>query len=461
MITAPKYFIIYWKDLDKWTIPQHLLFSTNLPRGWSLVRVGDVVQQITEREKVVPEKEYKMVGVRWYGEGTFLRETLKGTSLSAGYVTPLVPNAFIYNRLFAWKGSFAVVPDEFTGCFVSNEFPQFIVDQERILSHYLYLFFMCESTIKAVNKISIGSAAVRRNRFKEEDFLNIEIPLPPVFSQQLIIKKWQNTKEENKSAIERVVSLEHKISEKAISDVGIIVRDLKKRGKLFIVPWGDTDRWGVEFNRWHWKLADLLISEKYPMVSLDVVAFLNPTNIQKLNDDDDEVSFVPMEAVSEKSGEIISPQIKSYGEVKNGFTVFKNGDVIWAKITPCMQNGKCAVAKDLVNGVGFGSTEFHVIRTKDNNKLLPEYIWLLLRLDHLRQAAQRYFIGSAGQQRVPPEFLSGLHIPLPPISQQYEIVRQVKKGFLEISKEREIIEQKSQEIKEEIEALILGTKEIT
>lgn len=82
MISPPKYYIVYWKDLDKWTIPKQLFFSTHLPEGWSLVRVGDVVQQITEREKVDPKKEYKMVGVRLYGAGTFHRETVKGRSLS-------------------------------------------------------------------------------------------------------------------------------------------------------------------------------------------------------------------------------------------------------------------------------------------------------------------------------------------------------------------------------------------
>lgn len=318
---------------------------------------------------------------------------------------------------------------------------------------------MCDSTINAVNKASIGSAAVSRNRFKEEDFLDFEIPLPPVSVQQSIIKKWQDAKEEIKALIERITYLEQKISEKALKDAGIVFYDPQKRAKSFLIFWGDIDRWGVEFNRWQWKLSDLLVSHKYPMISLSEVALFNPTNTLQLNCDD-EVFFVPMEAVSEKSGEIISPQIRRYSEVKNGYTYFKDGDVIWAKITPCMQNGKCAVAKDLVNGIGFGSTEFHVIRTRDSNKLLPEYIWLLLRLDHLRQAAQRYFIGSAGQQRVPFEFFSELCIPLAPVDKQYEIIRQVKEGFSKISHVREIIDKKSQEIKAEIDALILGTKAV-
>jgi type I restriction enzyme S subunit len=195
------------------------------------------------------------------------------------------------------------------------------------------------------------------------------------------------------------------------------------------------------------------------MVVLSDEAFINPTNNVLLRDDD-LVSFIPMEAVSDKAGEITAPKLRKFREVKNGYTRFSNDDVIWAKITPCMQNGKCAVAGNLENGIGFGSTEFHVVRSKDKYRLLPDYIWSLLRLDHLRQAAQRYFIGSAGQQRVPSDFLENLQIPLPPLEIQSEIANRIKKINLEIAREREAAERKSFEIKAEIEALILGTKSI-
>ena len=132
--------------------------------------------------------------------------------------------------------------------------------------------------------------------------------------------------------------------------------------------------------------------------------------------------------------------------------------MIWAKITPCMQNGKCAVARDLENGLGFGSTEFHVIRSKDKEIVLPEYLWVLLRITHLRKAAQRYFIGSAGQQRVPADFLEELFIPLPPLDVQREIVRQVQAQRAEIARLRADAERRAREIKADVEAWILGTR---
>ena len=94
-------------------------------------------------------------------------------------------------------------------------------------------------------------------------------------------------------------------------------------------------------------------------VSLEDVANINPKCVSV--DDDTEVSFIPMAGVSE-SGKLLSKQIKKYVEVKKGFTPFQDDDVLVAKITPCFENGKGALLSGLRNGIGFGSTEFHVIR---------------------------------------------------------------------------------------------------
>ena len=135
--TAPRAFAVWWKDLERWVIPSSLLLRRTLPVGWKQVRIGSLVSQVTTRVKAEPESEYKMAGVKWYGEGVFHRETVRGDGMSANYVTPLVVGALIYNRLFAWKTSFAVVSPELAGCYVSNEFPQFIPDACQILPEYL------------------------------------------------------------------------------------------------------------------------------------------------------------------------------------------------------------------------------------------------------------------------------------------------------------------------------------
>lgn len=461
-MTKQRAFFVPWKALERWIPPSRLASHSHLPEGWVMVRLGDqnLLRQVKERVKVEPDQEYKMVGVRWYGEGTFHRETVLGKNLSATYVTPVIPGAFMYNRLFAWKGSFAVVPPEHGDCFVSSEFPQFLVDETRLSARYLYLFFMRAPVTEAVNAASIGSAAVSRNRFKEDEFLGFRLTLPPLPVQQAIVARWEAAQAEIQEARQQAKTLEDSAEELAITQAGIYLHELKQRPKVLTLQWRDFERWGVQFNRWDWKLTDLLTSNLFPMKRMEEVAEVNPTDISKIKDMSLPVSFIPMEAVSDKEGVIFAPQVRRFLEVSKGYTRFMADDVIWAKITPCMQNGKCAVAKQLENGLGFGSTEFHVIRSKNKETLLPEYLWVLLRMKHLRQAAQRYFIGSAGQQRVPADFLAGLYIPVPPLDIQREIVQQVQAQRAEIARLRAEAERKTREIKADVEALILGSKQI-
>ena len=167
-----------------------------------------------------------------------------------------------------------------------------------------------------------------------------------------------------------------------------------------------------------------------------------------------------MAAVSDIEGKIISPQQVPFSEVAKGYTRFQENDVIWAKITPCMQNGKSAVARNLLGKLGFGSTEFHVVRTRDHSVVLPEFIWILVRIHSVRKLAEKYFSGSAGQQRVPASFLENLAIPLPPLPVQQQIMGRVAAGRAEIAREREASENLTKSIHAEIEALILGTKSL-
>lgn len=148
-----------------------------------------------------------------------------------------------------------------------------------------------------------------------------------------------------------------------------------------------------------------------------------------------EVSFVPMPAVTEH-GEIDATAIKEYDEVKTGFTYFAEKDVLFAKITPCMENGKGAVAKGLHNGVGFGSTEFHVLRPI-SGKTDPYWIYTLTAFPQFRMDAANNMTGSAGQRRVPASFLENYRVSLPPIALQNQFaafVRQVDKSKVAVKK---------------------------
>ena len=154
---------------------------------------------------------------------------------------------------------------------------------------------------------------------------------------------------------------------------------------------------------------------------------VNPRTFLDPVEADRAVSFIPMAAVEAKTGRIDLSQVRTYGEVSKGYTRFSEGDVLFAKITPCMENGKIAIAKGLTNGCGCGSTEFHVLRTRSG--LSQEFLYFFLLQDEFRKGAQRNMAGTAGQLRVPAAWLSEASIPLPPLAEQGRIVVEIETQF--------------------------------
>lgn len=153
-------------------------------------------------------------------------------------------------------------------------------------------------------------------------------------------------------------------------------------------------------------------------VALSSVAELNPRQPQGL-DPSGEATFLPMSSVSE-DGRILRQERRSVGEVRKGFTYFERGDLVVAKITPCFENGKAALLDSLECPMGFGSTEFHVIRP-DEQVLDAKYLYYLIRSPRFKFLGENAMTGAAGQKRVPAEFLAKYEIPLLPLTEQKRI----------------------------------------
>ncbi|MBU9406241.1 restriction endonuclease subunit S [Burkholderia multivorans] len=164
----------------------------------------------------------------------------------------------------------------------------------------------------------------------------------------------------------------------------------------------------------------------WPIVPLLVVCELNPkldANVRPAADTP--VTFVPMAAVDERLAAITVPEVRPYAKVQKGYTAFVEGDVLFAKVTPCMENGKAAVASNLVGCIGFGSTEFHVLRP-DTRLILADYLLHFVRQPQFREQAKAAFVGTGGLQRVPPDFFKRVKLPLPSLPEQRRIVEALK-----------------------------------
>ena len=175
-------------------------------------------------------------------------------------------------------------------------------------------------------------------------------------------------------------------------------------------------------------------------VRLGDVAAINPRRPPRIPYPlDTPTTFVPMASVKENAGGIEPLQLRPLDQVSKGYTYFEERDVLFAKITPCMQNGKHAIARRLNNGFGFGTTEFHVIRPGDG--LLSEWVHFFIRQPSVLRNAAKQFRGAVGQQRVPKEFLANLLIPLPPLDEQKRIVAHLNEQMAVAEKARKAAEE--------------------
>lgn len=163
---------------------------------------------------------------------------------------------------------------------------------------------------------------------------------------------------------------------------------------------------------------------------LSEICSVNPTIDKSAIADDVAVSFVPMPAVAPESGGIDVSATRKFGEVKKGYTPFREGDVLFAKITPCMENGKMAVVPALHNGLGFGSTEFHVLRAYPG--ISPQFVYYFVSSRAFRHVAEHNMSGAVGQRRVTTPYLSACKIPVPPTAEQLRIVAKIEELFSEL-----------------------------
>jgi len=291
--------------------------------------------------------------------------------------------------------------------YLCNNFTQAMrVNQVIAVPRYVFYFMWNLHCSGKTNLLQNKTTGIRNLQVKS--YLNEEIPLPSLDEQRKIAAVLDKVSDLIAKRRQQLDKLDELVKSRFI--------------EMFGIPGTDTHNWGMD--------------------ALGSVCHINPKkNQDRRLDGNITVSFVPMSAVSEK-GEINVSSIKTYDEVKTGFTYFVDNDVLFAKITPCMENGKGAIAKGLHNGIGFGSTEFHVLRPV-NTKANPYWLYVLTTFSWFRVNAANNMTGSAGQRRVPASFLENCHVAIPPIALQEQFaafVAKTDKSKLVIQKSLEKLE---------------------
>lgn len=356
-----------------------------LPPGWKLVPFRDLVKISSQPAALEDDKEYQLVTAKRSRGGIVPREKLLGENIKTKTQFYISAGDFLISRRQIVHGACGIVPPELDGSVVSNEYLA-LHPKEDVMQKYLAFFSHSLYFQQTCFHSSIG-VDVEKMVFKVEQWLKHKMLLPPIAEQKRIVEV-----------------LEAWDSAIALTEQLITAKKQFKNSLVFKLLLGDL------------KLSKFSGS-KWPVVKIKNIVQINPRLTVKPSADS-LITFLGMADVQEGGGLDVSKSL-AYKEVGSGYTAFQENDILIAKITPCFENYKGALARNLASGIGFGSTEFHVLRCGE--KVKPDFLCQITLSYDFRGRGQSNMIGSAGQKRVPTTFIKNYSIPLPSLEEQAEI----------------------------------------
>lgn len=334
---------------------------------------------------------------------------------------------------FLFDGEFLLIGEDGANLLSKSKDNAFIVRGKFWLNNHAHIFRQGElatlSYVKHfINAISLapyvtGSA---QPKLTQKNLFSIPVSLPPIEEQRRIVAKLEELLplvEEYGKSQEALDKLNAEIGGKLRASI------LQEAIQGKLVPQLDSEP-AVEQISDAPEDVPFAIPDKWKWCRLSDVAIFNP---KVTVDDELNASFLPMTCVN--AGYVNNcdaTQQKKWKDIKKGFSRFSNGDVLMAKITPCFQNRKSCIPELLINGVGAGSTEFHVLRAKEY--LLSRYLLWFLKSPYLINFGLENFKGTAGQQRIGTQDLKSCLIPLPPLEEQRRIVAKIEELLQEVEK---------------------------
>lgn len=366
-----------------------------------MARLGDLYQITSGGTPSRKHLDYYQDGtIPWVKTGDLKEKYLRATDEKITEIGLKNSSARIYPKdtvLIAMYGATIGASSILKIEAATNQACAAFVKRDDVIPEYLYAFLESQQSRFIEDAVGGAQPNISAGYLKQ-----IDMPLIPVEEQRRIAALLDKVSDLIAKRRQQLDKLDEMVKAKFV--------------EMFGEPGEDKNNWGINC------LGD--VCEINPKKSLD-----------KRLVNDFIVSFIPMPAVTE-NGEIDPSESKTYDEVRTGFTYFVENDVLFAKITPCMENGKGAIAKGLYNGVGFGSTEFHVLRPIKDKTTAP-WLYALTSLPKFRLDAADNMTGSAGQRRVPASFLTTYKVAAPPIELQEQfstLYNQISKSKLTIQR---------------------------
>lgn len=377
----------------------------------------DILERVEVPVNVEPDKEYVQIGIRSHGKGLFYKEPVLGKALGNKQVFWIQPNCFILNVVFAWEQAITKTTENEIGMIGSHRFPMYRPKNDLVDINYLIYYFLTKRGTDILEAASPGGAG-RNRTLGQERFLKSKITLPTLPEQQKIAAIL--------STQDKVIELKEKLLAQ------------KQQQKKYLMQQLLTGRKPHKNNP---RIEECEIGE---------VCKINPKQ-DKISES--QVVFLGMADISE-TGSVVSQRLVDFSHIQSGFTAFRRGDILIAKITPCFENGKGAYTDNLLSEHGFGSTEFHVLRT--NSKVNAKYIFYHTVSEKFRKKLEREMTGSAGQKRVPAISIQKYKIFLPSSNEQNFIIEILSTADHEIDLLQKSIDAEKQKKKELMQLLLTG-----
>jgi len=357
--------------------------SPSLRSGWKMVKFGDIAQNVAVRVDPADAKTDVYVGLEHLDPRTLHLRWWGHPSDVTGQKLVFKNGDVIFGRRRAYQRKLAAA--EFDGI-CSAHAMVVRAKPKMVLPEFLPFFLQSDMFMERAIEISVGSLSPTINwkTLRVQEF-----PLPPLDEQKRIAEILWAANEAAEAYESVLLSIEQTID--VYRDKSFLLHEARKKKPN--IPSG----WRIGF--------------------LNEIARIDPSMPKGLPDEL-EVSFVPMESVNEGGG-ISKFEIKKLGEVRKGYTYFEENDVLFAKITPCMENGKGAIAESLKNNIAMGSTEYYVFRAINPED--TQFLYHLTMSGIFRKSAERWMQGSAGHRRVPKDFFTRRPIVIPDFESRREI----------------------------------------
>jgi restriction endonuclease S subunit len=363
---------------------------------------------------------------------------------------------YIYSKIRVKQGSSAIVPDSVEALAVSPEYPVYEVDQRTAVSGYFELVIRSRPFLRLLDGLSHGGST--KTRIPPQQFEQLVIPLPPLETQRAILAEWRKAKAEIAAAQERITKLEAENRETFLTSLGIQPESARPRLKCFVSWWRELERWSVEFVTR--KRLGLGQSEAgtYPPRPLGVLCVGISGSTPSTKDLRFWNGTIPWVSPKDMKTEVVTDAQDHISEIaieEAGAPLIEAPAVLVVMRSGILQR---MVPVALLAKNASINQDLRAYRVRDTTTLMPEFLaaYLQNRQDDLLRLVK----WSTTVQSMNKEELDRFPIPLPPIDVQRRIMERVEAGRARIAHEREVARETARRIEADLEAWLLGTKEV-